>query len=125
MAVLINCKGTIPLIRDPKKPAPIFWKLPGGRSEPGETAEECAVREVREEVGISLRADKLEEIHTEYRGNHAVVIFKVDLSSLPPLKSVGNEGEEIGVFTATEIASMYDFFPNHKNAISRRLAQLK
>lgn len=34
--------------------APYFgmWSLPGGRLEPGEDAETCAVREVAEEVGL-------------------------------------------------------------------------
>lgn len=35
---------------------------PGGKTEPGETAAECVVRETREEVGITLDPAHLEEI---------------------------------------------------------------
>lgn len=33
-----------------------LWSLPGGRLEPGETAEQCAIREVKEELGLSIYA---------------------------------------------------------------------
>jgi 8-oxo-dGTP diphosphatase len=31
-----------------------LWAFPGGKSEPGETPEQTAIREVREEVGIDI-----------------------------------------------------------------------
>ncbi len=31
------------------------WEFPGGKIEPGETAEACIVREIREELNISVR----------------------------------------------------------------------
>lgn len=35
------------------------WNGPGGKIEPGETAIECLIREAREELGVTLRAEDL------------------------------------------------------------------
>lgn len=37
-----------------KAAAPELFYLPGGKPEPGESAEECVRREVREELGVEL-----------------------------------------------------------------------
>jgi 8-oxo-dGTP pyrophosphatase MutT (NUDIX family) len=44
------------LIQRAKAPWDGAWSLPGGRLEPGETAEECAARELREELGLQVYA---------------------------------------------------------------------
>jgi ADP-ribose pyrophosphatase YjhB (NUDIX family) len=36
------------------EPGQGLWSIPGGRIEPGETAEEAVVREVREETGLDV-----------------------------------------------------------------------
>lgn len=43
-----------------RKRGTVAWMLPGGKPEPGETAAECAVREVREELGVEIALDRLE-----------------------------------------------------------------
>ena len=34
---------------------PLLWEFPGGKLEPGETLEECIIRECQEERGVDIR----------------------------------------------------------------------
>lgn len=34
------------------------WEIPGGKLEPGETPEQCVVREIKEELATEIRAEK-------------------------------------------------------------------
>jgi ADP-ribose pyrophosphatase YjhB (NUDIX family) len=42
------------LIKRGREPNIGLWTLPGGRIEPGETPKECARRELREELGVTV-----------------------------------------------------------------------
>lgn len=48
------------------RPARADWSFPKGKLEPGETFEECAMREVWEETGLHCRLGRFVG-HTEYR----------------------------------------------------------
>jgi len=120
--VLILTPHGIPLVRDPTKPAPLFWKLPGGHGESGEDARACAIREVKEETGLVIKT--LEELEVIEKSDHTLTVFKTHLASLTELLERGNDGEEVRVFTPSEIARMQDFLPNHHAAIRHILLGL-
>jgi len=117
VAVLVVSDKRAPLVRDPKKPAPVYWKLPGGRSEEGETSVKCAIRELREETGLSLKPSDLKEIYREDRGSHTLVIYQANVKEFKDIKEFGNDGEDIQIFTLDTILGMKDFFPNHKRFV--------
>lgn len=60
-----NHAGEVFLLRgkDPGEPdRPAFWFTPGGKIDPGETAQEAAARELREEVGIEVEPAALGDV---------------------------------------------------------------
>ena len=56
--IIVNDKNEVLLhLRDDKPTIlyPNMWVLPGGYIEEGETAEQCIIREIREELGVELK----------------------------------------------------------------------
>ncbi len=76
VAVITDSQGNI--LIDRRKQEGLLgglWEFPGGKIEPGETAEDCVKREIKEELGIEIAVqDKLITIE------HAYTHFKVTLN---------------------------------------------
>jgi ADP-ribose pyrophosphatase YjhB (NUDIX family) len=53
--IVIDADGRLLLIKRAKAPSAGTWSIPGGRCEPGETAEQACIREVAEETGLQVR----------------------------------------------------------------------
>ena len=70
--LIINPQGEILLVKHQDD----TWGVPGGLMELGETVEECAIREVEEEIGIRIRKLHLygvfsgKELHAKLRNGH-------------------------------------------------------
>lgn len=124
VAVLCAAPEGIPLVRNPRKPTPHFWKLPGGKGRDRETAEEAAVRELEEETGITVSVRDLGLVDQQNRGDHIVFVFQVAVPSLAGLRERGDEGEEVKVFSPEEVFDMKDFFLPHRDAVGDILVQL-
>lgn len=119
VSILVQSPQGTPLVRDPHKHPRPFWKLPGGKNEPGETPAETALRELKEETGLVLAERDLGLVCEEDRTTHFFFLYKAVLASLPKLKKQGDEGEEVALFSMDEIFAMHDFFPNHRRLLFR------
>lgn len=60
-AAFFHGESLLTYLRDDKPglPWPAHWDLPGGGKEGDETAEACLLRELQEEFGLTLPADRL------------------------------------------------------------------
>lgn len=75
--MVVGKDNKILLVRH-KKGNQRYWVLPGGRLEYGETFEECAVRELKEETGLDVEVERflfLSEAIAPDRSRHIVNIF--------------------------------------------------
>lgn len=69
--VIENDKGEVLLIQKCRGPYIGYWVVPGGRINPGERSEDCAIREVKEETGLDIEIVRnlgYEEDITEVNG---------------------------------------------------------
>ncbi len=56
-AALIDADGRVLICQRPAgKQLAGLWEFPGGKVEPGETPEECIIRELKEELDIDVKA---------------------------------------------------------------------
>lgn len=75
-SVAILREGKVLLIKRAYAPYQHLWTLPGGRMEPGETIEQCAIREVQEELALTIRNPKLALIQSLGRdGTYRLAVF--------------------------------------------------
>lgn len=104
------------------------WCLPGGALDAGESAEECCIREVFEEIGVQVEVVRLIGVYTSPHqiivyadGNRYQVIsfsFEAEITSGAP--TISDEVSEIDYFTPAEIAAL-PLMANHRIRIADAL----
>ncbi len=93
--VPVDADGQVLLLRghDPARPDDDYWFTIGGAVEPGESREQAAVRELREETGIEL---PLGELGTPFHvGRHDFTYDGVDFTSDSSFFAVAMEDVEV------------------------------
>ncbi len=103
--IIENSKGEILLqLRDEKvKDFPNHWVLLGGGLENGESPEQTAKREIKEETGIELGNLKHFKNFSYRQFNQAFFYKKMDLD---PSEIVLKEGKEIRFFSKKDITGL-------------------
>jgi ADP-ribose pyrophosphatase YjhB (NUDIX family) len=91
-----------------------LWCLPGGHMEPGESIEECCVREVLEETGLQVRVRHLTGV---YSNPHQLVVYpngeqahfvvlNFEAEIVAGELRLSDETSETGYFSLSEIESI-------------------
>ncbi len=93
--IILRDDGAFVMIKRNYEPFKDYWALPGGFVEIGETVEEAAMREAREETGIEIKIQKLVGVYSDPSRDprrHTVSICFLAKPVSGELKS-GEEGE--------------------------------
>jgi 8-oxo-dGTP diphosphatase len=87
------------------------WSLPKGKRDPGETDEQCAVREVEEETSLRCRLGRelLPTAYTDARGRAKVVRYwRMDVEAEHPF-TPGDEIDEVRWLTVGDALSLLSY----------------
>jgi len=97
--IIIRYKGGILLIKRKHEPFKGKWAIPGGHLDEGESLEQAAVREAKEETGLDVKF--LEQLHTysdlqrDPRGHFITTVFYAEASG--DIKA-GDDAKEVEIF---------------------------
>ncbi len=107
-AACIDGTGRLLLIQRRHAPAQGQWTLPGGRVEPGESAEQAVVREVREETGLEVRVARwIGRIERDAPNADCYVIddYLVEVVGAATVQA-SDDAADAGFFTADELQAL-------------------
>ncbi len=92
-AVIRDGAGRLLLILRGHEPGMGLWSIPGGRIEPGESAEQAVVREVMEETGLAVTCGPLLGI-AELPGDGVVIEVRDYLAAPAPGAGPARAGDD-------------------------------
>ena len=84
---------------------PLKWEFPGGKIDPGETAEECLQRELLEELGVHVCLSKSLPNSTHHYPNFAITLYPF-LCTIASGEIVLHEHTAISWLPPTELHSL-------------------
>lgn len=98
---IFTLDGGIVLLKRGVEPAMGKWVFPGGYVDRGESVQEAAVRETREESQIDVQLGPLLNVYSYSRSPNVIVVYTADV--VGGELAAGDESVEAGIFARTEI----------------------
>lgn len=103
---IIHVNGKIALVKNERNE----WELPGGKIARGETLEQCAIREIKEELNIDATIDRLFDAWMYKVAGKVNVLCVIYLCKPVTIDEqqikLSFEHEEYGLFTPEEIQAL-------------------
>ena len=111
-AVLAEKEGKVLLVKRSMEPARGSWCLPGGFIEMGETPQEAAARECKEETGLDVEISGLVDVYSyeDYRGRGVLILYKGQIVG-GQLES-GDDAAKVGLFGPNTLPAPIAFETN-------------
>lgn len=100
------------LVKRAVDPAQGSWCLPGGFIEIGETPQEAASRECKEESGFEVKITRLIDVfyYEDYRGSGILILYQGNITD--GVAQPGDDVEEVGIFGPDELPENIAFDSN-------------
>lgn len=124
-AVMPVQNGKVLMVKRVMDPGRGSWCFPGGFMEAGETPQQCAIRECKEETGFDIKISGLIDVYyyEDFRGSGVVIMFKADVvggeMALNPVESA-----ELGFFGPDELPEPIAFESNIQSLAAWRAGKI-
>jgi ADP-ribose pyrophosphatase YjhB (NUDIX family) len=101
VGTIFNLNGGVVLLERGVEPAVGKWVFPGGYVDRGESVQEAAIRETKEESQIDVKLGPLLNVYSYPRSPNVIIVYVAEVVS--GKLAAGDESVEARVFTAEEI----------------------
>jgi ADP-ribose pyrophosphatase YjhB (NUDIX family) len=113
---IFTLDGGIVLLKRGVEPAMEKWVFPGGYVDRGESVQDAAVRETREESQMDVKLGPLLNVYSYPRSPNVIVVYTADV--VGGALAAGDGSVEAGVFARTEIPWDDLAFDSTKDALN-------